>query len=674
MASVKRVAGLVATWSTKARAFSAAPGAPLGAPAAALKEAPAAVTPVAATAKTAAPEAASSVTLRELTTPQLVALLQAGMLSPHRLEADLASASRAVEVRRAFVADALARAGAGAGGAGATAGDAAVSMAALPAGAFDTDAFYRSILNTNCEAVIGYVPLPVGVVGPLLVDGKPYYVPMATTEGALVASTNRGCAAIRRAGGATTAVLASGMTRAPLVRVESLAAAAEMKAWLEVPANYEAVAAAFNSTSRFGRLQSITTSTAGRNVYLRFKASTGDAMGMNMITKGVNEALKLLHTAFPSMRVMSLSGNVCTDKKPSAVNWISGRGKSVAAEVRLSGHVLKTVLKTSADAMVELNTAKNLVGSALAGSVGGFNAHASNILTAVFLATGQDAAQNVESSTCLTLMEKDDSITDAADPTGAAGPGIVMTVTMPSVEVGTVGGGTSLPAQGACLDMLGVRGSSSVRPGAHAEQLARVVAAAVLAGELSLMSALTTNDLLSSHMKLNRKHDTGAASHSGARVAGGALPLSDAMASKLREVDGAAHLGFTVSPAAASPAAAHAFTSAAAAAAASSPLTPAGSVPGGAPAGAHPHPLHMGAGAAPAGAAGSHHPGRRYFAAPTSRVSGTGMATSRAYAGAATALARTAASAATSSSHFACPVGADDGASRGWDEPMLSVP
>lgn len=287
-----------------------------------------------------------------------------------------------------------------------------------------------------CLAGCSYVPLPVGVVGPLLLDGKPFYVPLATTEGALVASTNRGCAAIRRAGGATTALLAEGMTRAPLVKLSTMAEAAALKAWVDKPDNFAALAAAFNSTSRFGRLSEVTATAAGRSVYLRFKAKTGDAMGMNMITKGVNEALALLSRTFPSMRVLSLSGNLCTDKKPSAVNWLTGRGKSVMSEVRLSGHVLKSVLKTSAEAMAELNMGKNLIGSALAGSIGGFNAHASNIVTAAFLATGQDPAQNVESSTCMTLMEVDSSVVDPVhDPEGKEGPGLVMSVTMPSIEV-----------------------------------------------------------------------------------------------------------------------------------------------------------------------------------------------------------------------------------------------
>lgn len=215
-------------------------------------------------------------------------------------------------------------------------------------------------------------------------------------------------------------------------------------------------------------------------------------MGMNMVSKGVEKALEILSQYFSDLEVLryylmlivcplanvignSLSGNFCTDKKPSAINWIEGRGKSVACEATISGEVVSSVLKTTVKALVELNINKNLVGSAMAGSIGGFNAHASyplnqflvhftlivdrNIVTSIFLATGQDPAQNVESSNCITLME----------PTND-GKDLYISVSMPSVEVGTVGGGTHLPAQSSCLDILGVRGASTVRAGANAER------------------------------------------------------------------------------------------------------------------------------------------------------------------------------------------------------------
>lgn len=138
---------------------------------------------------------------------------------------------------------------------------------------------------------------------------------------------------------------------------------------------------------------------------MRFSCSTGDAMGMNMVSKGVQNVLDYLQADFPDMDIISISGNFCSDKKPAAVNWIEGRGKSVVCEATIKEEVVKKVLKTSVAALVELNMIKNLAGSAVAGSLGGFNAHASNIVSAVFIATGQDPAQNVESSQCITMME-----------------------------------------------------------------------------------------------------------------------------------------------------------------------------------------------------------------------------------------------------------------------------
>jgi hydroxymethylglutaryl-CoA reductase (NADPH) len=267
---------------------------------------------------------------------------------------------------------------------------------------------YGLVHGACCENVIGYLPIPLGVAGPLVIDGQSYFLPMATTEGVLVASTSRGCKAINAGGGAVTVVTGDGMTRGPCVGFPTLTRAGTAKIWLDSEEGQKVMKNAFNSTSRFARLQNMKTALAGTYLYIRFKTTTGDAMGMNMISKGVEKALHVMSTeaGFDDMSTISVSGNFCTDKKSAAVNWIDGRGKAVVAEAIIPGDVVRSVLKSDVNALVELNTAKNLIGSAMAGSIGGFNAHASNIITAMFLATGQDPAQNVESSNCITIMKK----------------------------------------------------------------------------------------------------------------------------------------------------------------------------------------------------------------------------------------------------------------------------
>lgn len=348
-------------------------------------------------------------------------------------------------------------------------------------------------MGACCENVVGYMPVPVGVVGPLNLDGNPIHIPMATTEGCLVASTNRGCRALKDCG-VNTAITYDGMTRGPVIRLPSMHRATEVMRWLENKSNFEVVKTNFDSTSRFARLQRLHIRIAGRLLYIRFVAKSGDAMGMNMLSKATEFSLRRMLDIFPDMEILSLSGNFCTDKKPAAVNWVEGRGKSVVAEAIVPAFIVKTVLKTSTSALVDLNISKNLIGSSMAGSIGGFNAHAANIITAIYIATGQDAAQNVGSSNCITLME----------PWGRDGEDLYITCTMPSIEVGTVGGGTVLTAQGACLEMLGVRGPHPTCPGENASQLARIVCGAVLAGELSLMSALAAGHLVRSHLRHNR--------------------------------------------------------------------------------------------------------------------------------------------------------------------------
>merc|ERR1712176_1436430 len=314
----------------------------------------------------------------------------------------------------------------------------------------------------------------------------------ATTEGCLVASTNRGCKAISAGSGARSTLLQDGITRAPCLRMESATEAAQLKIWCDRDDNFRMMKEAFESTTSFGKLLSANATVAGKNVYLRLKCFSGDAMGMNMISKGSLAVVELLKEQFPTLSLVALSGNMCTDKKAAAINWIEGRGKSIVTEATIPKEIVRTILKTDVSTIVSTNVQKNLVGSAMAGAIGGFNAHASNIVTAIFLATGQDPAQNVESSNCITLMEE----TDNGD--------LWISCTMPSIEVGTVGGGTTLPAQSSCLKVVGCKGGGDT-PGANAAQLAHVVASATMAGELSLIAALASNTLVQAHMKHNRK-------------------------------------------------------------------------------------------------------------------------------------------------------------------------
>ncbi|TQD93296.1 hypothetical protein C1H46_021054 [Malus baccata] len=403
---------------------------------------------------------------------EIIKSVVVGTTPSYSLESTLGDCRRAAAIRR----EALQR----------TTGS---SLVGLPLEGFD----YEAILGQCCEMPVGYVQIPVGVAGPLLIDDEEYTVPMATTEGCLVASTNRGCKAIHLSGGAGSVVLKDGMTRAPVVRFSSAARAAELKFFVEDPLNFDSLAVVFNRSSRFAKLQRIQCSMAGKNLYMRFTCSTGDAMGMNMVSKGVQNVLDFLQIDFPDMDVIGISGNFCSDKKPAAVNWIEGRGKSVVCEAVIKEEVVRKVLKTNVAALVELNMLKNLTGSAMAGALGGFNAHASNIVAAIYIATGQDPAQNVESSHCITMME---AINDGTD--------LHVSVTMPSIEVGTVGGGTQLASQAACLNLLGVKGASRDSPGSNSRKLATIVAGSVLAGELSLMSAIAAGQLVNSHMKYNR--------------------------------------------------------------------------------------------------------------------------------------------------------------------------
>jgi hydroxymethylglutaryl-CoA reductase (NADPH) len=342
----------------------------------------------------------------------------------------------------------------------------------------------------NIENMIGAAQVPMGVAGPIPVDGEAaddeHYLPLATSEGALVASVNRGCSAIRAAGGATARVLKNGMTRAPVFRVDDVGEAATVAAWTRE--NVDALAEAAESTTSHGELTDVTPYVVGDSVFLRFRYDTKDAMGMNMATIATEAACEVVTEETPA-DLVALSGNLCTDKKPAAVNAVEGRGRTVAADVLLPHDEVESRLKTTASAIAEANTRKNLVGSAKAGSLG-FNAHAANVVAASFLALGQDIAQVVEGANAITTVEERDE-------------GLYASVTLASLEVGTVGGGTKLPTQSEALDVVGVRGGGDP-PGSNADALAEIIAVGALAGELSLLGALASDHLASAHDELGR--------------------------------------------------------------------------------------------------------------------------------------------------------------------------
>lgn len=431
-----------------------------------------AVSPEAATVSTA------TMSLETCSDDEVATLVLLNQLKDHELESIL-SPHRAVIVRRRVLElkfEAMGRQG--------------CPLESLPY-LYSLD--YNHVFGANCESVVGYVPIPVGIVGPMTINGESIYIPMATTEGCLIASTQRGAKAISEGPGAFATVVRDGITRAPCIRVKSARDACELKLWCERAQNFSRIKNAFESTTSFGKLLSCVATVAGRNVYLRLSCFSGDAMGMNMISKGSLAVIDLLRREFVDLELVALSGNMCTDKKASAINWIEGRGKSVVVEATISQSVVRKVLKTTVRDLVATNLHKNLVGSAMSGTIGGFNAHASNIVSAVFLATGQDPAQNVESSNCITLLEESES------------GDLWISCTMPSLEVGTVGGGTSLEAQSSCLRVIGCQGGGIVA-GENSQHLAKVIASTVMAGELSLLSALAANTLVAAHLQYNRKH------------------------------------------------------------------------------------------------------------------------------------------------------------------------
>ncbi len=402
----------------------------------------------------------------------LVAELVSGRRRLHELPADLAP-EEAAEIRRRAV-------------------ERLTGASLERAGRYALDAGRAG--SQHCENFVGATQVPLGIVGPLIIRGEhvgpdeAVYVPLATTEGALLASISRGCRAVREAGGAVVRVDDVGMTRAPVFRSSGVEETRRFLAWVE--ANEPEIRRVAEATSRHLKLVDIRPQAFGTSIYLRFRFSSGDAMGMNMATIACDRVVSELIEPQTGVTCIALSGNYCVDKKPSAVNFLEGRGKRIFAEVVLDGAILKSCLKTDARTLCEVQYRKNLLGSVAAGAMG-FNAHYANVVAAFYIAAGQDVAQVVEGSMGVTCIE----------PRGPEG--VYMSVYLPDAPLGAVGGGTGLETQREALAVMGVRPDGE-DPGRGALRLAEILGATVLAGELSLMAAFTSRDLAKAHERLGR--------------------------------------------------------------------------------------------------------------------------------------------------------------------------
>lgn len=349
-----------------------------------------------------------------------------------------------------------------------------------------------AVTNRNIENLIGATQIPLGIAGPLLAVGhsplansqqpkaKSYFIPLATTEGALVASISRGCKAVTQSGGAQVFIEEVGITRGPVFKVESIKRGLQTKKWIED--HFLDIAEQTQQTSRHLTLKKIDCQLTGQNLFARFYFDTSDAMGMNMATIATEKAAFLIEQKTKA-KCVSLAGNFDIDKKSAWINFISGRGKRVWAEAVLPKKVVQEVLKTTPAKLADLVYRKCLLGSVMSGSLG-FNAHFANILAAIFAATGQDLAHTVEGSLGITTAE----VLDNGD--------LYFSVYLPSLITGTVGGGTHLPAQQEALKIMQV---NSVL------EYSLVAGGAVLAGELSLLASLSEGTLAEAHQRLGRK-------------------------------------------------------------------------------------------------------------------------------------------------------------------------
>jgi hydroxymethylglutaryl-CoA reductase (NADPH) len=343
-----------------------------------------------------------------------------------------------------------------------------------------------SLLPGNIENFVGAAQVPIGVAGPLLINGEhaqgEFYVPMATTEGTLVAGYNRGMKLLHAAGGVTTTVVGDVMQRAPAFGFDTARDARAFGEW--VTENFAPIKREAESTTRTGHLHDIEQFSASRYLFLRFNFTTGDAAGQNLAGKATRQACGWICAQYPGIRHFYLESNLATDKKSSQVNILRTRGKRVVAEARLSPGLIRDVMHTTPAVMFQARQVSNLGG--LMAGVNNNGNHSANAITALFVATGQDIANVAESSAALVHTEM------------LANGDYYYSITIPALIVATYGGGTGLPTQRECLELLGCYGAGKVR------KLAEIVAATVLCGEISLGAAVVADEWVAAHEKLGR--------------------------------------------------------------------------------------------------------------------------------------------------------------------------
>jgi hydroxymethylglutaryl-CoA reductase (NADPH) len=347
--------------------------------------------------------------------------------------------------------------------------------------------FEPGMLRGNVENFTGVAQVPIGIAGPLRIDGEhargDFYVPLATTEGTLVASYNRGMRLLSECGGVKTTVVQHAMQRSPVFICEDALAARELGTWIEE--HFADIKAAAETTTRAGKLTNIGQYALGPLRYLRMNYTTGDAAGQNMTGKATLAACEWIVANYPAGELRYLlSGNIDTDKKYSQINQLLTRGKRVVAEAVISRDVFQRLMGVDT---VELfhHRQISMAGAFMVGSANN-GAHAANGLTAIFIATGQDVANVAESHAGITytqLLPNND---------------YYWSITLTSLIVGTYGGGTGLATQRECLEMLGCYGDGK------ADKFAEICAAVVLAGETSLTGAILHGDWVSSHDRLGR--------------------------------------------------------------------------------------------------------------------------------------------------------------------------